>query len=161
MRIFVFRVKCQIHITVNLFSERLVNIQSIIWNISHLKLMNFIVLIFTHYHIFSHIPKRHTMICIQEILQWNWFSIFSLFTCLNFHIFFLCFNIFCFKGQYICQCYTNDIIFKVLSSVVYCVMDNYLRADYLCCKQTKFHVENKSFENTTFNYISEIKIPEI
>ena len=45
----------------------------------------------------------------------------------------------------------NNMIFKVLSSVFYCIMDNYVCVDYLCCPQTKLHVhfENKGFENKT------------
>ena len=53
------------------------------------------------------------------------------------------------------------MIFKVLSSVVYCIMDNYLCADYLCLHQAKLSLENKGFENTTFNDISVIGISEL
>ena len=55
----------------------------------------------------------------------------------------------------------NNMIFKVLSSVVYCIIKNHVCADYLCCPQTKLHAENKGFKNTTYNDISGIGIPEI
>ena len=57
----------------------------------------------------------------------------------------------------------KKMIFKVLSSVVYCIMDNYIYVDYLCCLQNKLHVnfENKGFENTTYNAVSGIEIPEL
>ena len=44
-------------------------------------------------------------------------------------------------------------ILKMLSSVVYFIMENYVLADYLCCQQTKIYVLNKVFENTTYNDI--------
>ena len=53
------------------------------------------------------------------------------------------------------------MIFKVLSSVVYCIRMNYVCADYMCCLQTKIFVANKGVENTTYNDISGIGIPEL
>ena len=40
----------------------------------------------------------------------------------------------------------KNMIFKVLISVVYCTMHNYLFDGYLCCPQTKIHVANKLFK---------------
>ena len=54
-----------------------------------------------------------------------------------------------------------NIIFKVLISVVYFIIDNYVCTDYLYCPQTKLNVSNKWFENTTYNDISVIGIPEL
>ena len=48
----------------------------------------------------------------------------------------------------------NNMIFNVLSSVVYFIINNYVCDDYLCCPQTKLHVANKIFENKTYNDIS-------
>ena len=55
------------------------------------------------------------------------------------------------------------MIFNVFSSVVYCIIYNYICADYLCCPQTKLHVNssNKLFENTTYNSVSGICIHEL
>ena len=55
------------------------------------------------------------------------------------------------------------MVFKVLSSIVYCIMDNYICFDYLCCPVTKLHVTNKEqeFENRTYNAVSGIVIPEL
>ena len=53
------------------------------------------------------------------------------------------------------------MIFKVLSSVVDSIINNYVCDDYLCCLQTKLHVENKGFENITYNDILIIGIPEL
>ena len=39
----------------------------------------------------------------------------------------------------------TNIIFKVLISVKYCIMDNYLFSNYLCCPQAKLHFANKGF----------------
>ena len=39
----------------------------------------------------------------------------------------------------------KNMISKVLSSVVYCIMDNYLFSNYLCCPQAKLHFANKGF----------------
>ena len=55
----------------------------------------------------------------------------------------------------------KNTISKVISPVVYCIMDNYACDDYLCCKQAKLHVANKGFENKTFNDILGIGIPEL
>ena len=53
------------------------------------------------------------------------------------------------------------MIFKVSRSVVYCIINHYVCADYLCCPQTKLNVANKIFENTTINDISETGIIEL
>ena len=53
----------------------------------------------------------------------------------------------------------RNVIFKVLSSVVYCIINNCLCADYRCCLKTKLHVPNKIFRNTKYNDISIIGIP--
>ena len=37
----------------------------------------------------------------------------------------------------------NNRIFKVLISIVYFIMENYVCVDYLCCLQTKIHDTNK------------------
>ena len=37
----------------------------------------------------------------------------------------------------------NNMIFKVLSSLVYCIMDNYVCVYYICCPQTKLLVTSK------------------
>ena len=55
----------------------------------------------------------------------------------------------------------KSAIFKLLSSVVYCIMENYICAYYLCSPQTKAHVSNELFENTTYNDISLIVIIEL
>ena len=55
----------------------------------------------------------------------------------------------------------KNMIFKVLSSVVYCITKNYACADYLYFPQTQLHVANKGFENITYNDISGIGIPEL
>ena len=39
----------------------------------------------------------------------------------------------------------QNIIFKVLSSVVYCIINKYACDDYNCYPQTRLHVENKGF----------------
>ena len=55
------------------------------------------------------------------------------------------------------------MIFKVLSPIVFCVMDNYVRVDHLCFPQAKLHVTNKGqvFEKRTYNSVSVIFIPEL
>ena len=40
----------------------------------------------------------------------------------------------------------NSMISKVLVSVVYCIMDNYLFVDYLCLQQCKLYLEHKGFD---------------
>ena len=55
----------------------------------------------------------------------------------------------------------KNTIFKVSSSVVYCIMNNYVCAYYLYFPQNKIHVANKVFENKTYNDISGIGIPEL
>ena len=41
------------------------------------------------------------------------------------------------------------VIFKVLGSVLYCIIDNYLCVDYLCLHHAKIYLEHKGFETTT------------
>ena len=55
----------------------------------------------------------------------------------------------------------KNIIFKVWISYFYCIIDNYVCADYLCCPKNKLQVENKWFEKTTYNDISGIGIPKL
>ena len=57
----------------------------------------------------------------------------------------------------------NKMILKVLRSIVYCTMDNYVCVDYLCCPQTKTHVTSKGqgFESRTYNAVSRIGITEL
>ena len=55
----------------------------------------------------------------------------------------------------------KNTIFKLLISVVYSIMDNYLCANHLCFQKARLHFSNKGFENTTFNDISGIIIPEL
>ena len=52
----------------------------------------------------------------------------------------------------------KNMIVKVLSSVVVCIIENYVCADYLCCLQTKPHVTNELFENKTWKDISRVCI---
>ena len=51
--------------------------------------------------------------------------------------------------------------FMMLGSVIYCIMENHLCADYLCLKQDKIYLEQKGFENTTSNDILGIAIAEL
>ena len=37
----------------------------------------------------------------------------------------------------------NNNIFRVLTSVVYCIVENYVCANYLCCPQTKIVLKIK------------------
>ena len=53
------------------------------------------------------------------------------------------------------------MIFKVFISVGYCILDNDVCADYICCPQTKLCVSNEGFENTTYNNVSVIGILEL
>ena len=53
------------------------------------------------------------------------------------------------------------MIFKVLGSIVYCIMNNDICADYLCCQQAKLQFSDKGFETTTLNDISGIRITEL
>ena len=45
----------------------------------------------------------------------------------------------------------KKMIFKLLRSVVYCIIDNYVYVYYLSCMQNKLHVNfsNKGYEKTT------------
>ena len=49
----------------------------------------------------------------------------------------------------------KNMKFKVLSSIVYCIMENFVYVDYLCCPETKLHVTSKVqwFENRTYNAV--------
>ena len=57
----------------------------------------------------------------------------------------------------------KNMIFKVLSSVVYFVMDNYICAGYLCFpyKNLMFIFEIKYLKHTTYNAFSVIVIAEL
>ena len=57
----------------------------------------------------------------------------------------------------------NKIVFKVLSSTFWCIMDNYVCVYYLSCLQTKLCVTSKGqwFENRTYNSVSRYYIPEL
>ena len=55
----------------------------------------------------------------------------------------------------------NNSIFKALISVVYCIINNYVCADYMCCPQMKLHHANKVFESIIYKNISGIEIPEL
>ena len=48
----------------------------------------------------------------------------------------------------------NTMIFNMLGSVVYCIMDNYLCVYYFCLKQDQLTLAHKIFWNKTFNDIS-------
>ena len=37
----------------------------------------------------------------------------------------------------------KNMKFKVLSSIVYCIMEKFVCVDYLCCPETKLHVTSK------------------
>ena len=50
----------------------------------------------------------------------------------------------------------NNMIFKVFSSVVYCIIDNDVCDDYLCCTQTKPHVANKVLKTQHTMIIQEL-----
>ena len=52
----------------------------------------------------------------------------------------------------------NIMIFKVLGSVVYCIMDNYICVDYYFLQKFKLSLDHKGFEITAFNDISGIGI---
>ena len=54
----------------------------------------------------------------------------------------------------------KTMIFKVLGSVIYWIMDNYLCVDYLCLQQAKIYFAHKIFENKIFNNI-QIDISEL
>ena len=47
----------------------------------------------------------------------------------------------------------ENVIFKVLSPVIYFIINNCVCADYLIFMQTKPRVPNKGFENTKYNDI--------
>ena len=53
--------------------------------------------------------------------------------------------------------------FKVLSSIVYFIMDDIVCVDFMCFPETKIHVTCKvqGFGNRTYNAVSIIGIPEI
>ena len=89
-----FGTKSQIQITVNLFFELPVNVQSRIYHIYKSNLIYIFALILIHYHNILSMPKIQTEIFIHQIPQWKWFGIVPLLRCLNFHIIFLFFNSF-------------------------------------------------------------------
>ena len=49
----------------------------------------------------------------------------------------------------------KNMMFKVLTSVFYYIMGNYVCIDYMCCTKTKLIVyfSNIGFENTTHNAV--------
>ena len=55
------------------------------------------------------------------------------------------------------------MIFKVLSSVFYCIMEKYVCDDFLFFPKTKLcaHFSTKGFEITTYKTVSVIGIPEL
>ena len=55
----------------------------------------------------------------------------------------------------------KTVIYKVLGSAIWCIMDKYICLYYPCLKQAQPYLKSKSFENTTFNDISEIGIPSL
>ena len=55
----------------------------------------------------------------------------------------------------------KSMVFKVLGSVGYGIMDNYVCADYLCLFKAKLFLEYYRFENTTFGDNSGIGTPEL
>ena len=52
-------------------------------------------------------------------------------------------------------------ILKVLGSVVYCIIENYLCFGYLYLQQDKLSLSHRCFENTKFDDISGIGISEL
>ena len=50
-----------------------------------------------------------------------------------------------------------------MSSIVYCIMDNYVCDDYLCFLKTRLRVTitGQGFENRTYNDVSVISITEL
>ena len=57
----------------------------------------------------------------------------------------------------------KDMIFKVLRSVVYCILDNYVCVDYMCFPQTKIHItiKGQGFLKRTYNAVLGNGFPEI
>ena len=57
----------------------------------------------------------------------------------------------------------KNMKFKVLISIVYCIMDNFVCVDYICWQEKKLYVTNKGqvFENRTYNDVSGVGIPEL
>ena len=55
------------------------------------------------------------------------------------------------------------IIFKVLSSIFYCITEKYVCVYYLCCMKTKLHVTGRGQGSESIRYfsVSGIFIPEI
>ena len=54
----------------------------------------------------------------------------------------------------------KNMIFKVLISIVYCTMDNYVWVHYMCFPKTKLYVTNKGqgFEKITYNVVQELEL---
>ena len=50
----------------------------------------------------------------------------------------------------------KTVIFKVLGSIIYFIMSNYLCVYYMCLQEVQLYLTHKVLENTTFNYISGI-----
>ena len=57
----------------------------------------------------------------------------------------------------------KNMKFKVLISIVYCIMDNFACVDCICCTKTKLCVtcKGQGFENRTYNDVSGIGTTEL
>ena len=53
------------------------------------------------------------------------------------------------------------MMYKVLGSLVHCTIENYFYLYYLCLQQAELYLASKISENTKFNEISGIVIPEL
>ena len=51
------------------------------------------------------------------------------------------------------------MIFKILGSVVYFIIDKYICVDYLCLQKAQLYLSHKGFKNITLNDTSGIGIP--
>ena len=52
-------------------------------------------------------------------------------------------------------------IFNILGVVVYCFLEKYVCIDYLCLQKKRNYICNRVFEDTLFDELSLIGIPEI
>ena len=73
-----------------------------------------------------YLSKRQTMIYTQFLPQWNLSPIVPFSRCINFHIFFLCFNDFFIKRQDICQCKSNNLVFGNATSSHFLLVSYFL-----------------------------------
>ena len=48
----------------------------------------------------------------------------------------------------------NIMILKVLDSIIYCILENYVCIDYIYLQQGLILLSHKGFENSTLNYTS-------